>query len=83
MTSVPRQEWQQRIGLARAGSHQGMFVEVEQDASSTGWHIWLSSRDPRLGPSRGWDCWADALEDVEEWIGPAGLDVGWIDGTEP
>lgn len=75
----PQDSWYQRVGTAGAGPHRGMFVEVEQDESRTGWHIWLSAADPRLGPSGVWDIWADTLDDVEEWLGPAHLDVRWID----
>lgn len=71
--------WYQRVGTVGAGPHRGMFVEVEQDESRTGWHIWLSAADPRLGPSGVWDIWADTLDDVEEWLSPAHLDVRWID----
>jgi len=70
--------WHERVGIAGAGTYRGMFVEVEPDASRSGWHIWLSWRDPRLGVSDGWDIWADERDDVEEWLGPANLAVVWI-----
>jgi hypothetical protein len=68
-----------RVGKVTTGEHEGMFVLVEADESGTGWHIWLLSEDPRVGPSSGWDIWADELEDVDEWLGPENLNVEWIE----
>lgn len=60
-----------------------MFVEVERDASGAVWHVWLLERDPRTGPSDGWDMWvdddADAAAEIAEYLGAEDLDVEWID----
>lgn len=70
-----------RLGRAR-GEYAGMFVQVDQDPTESGWHIWLSDADPRDGPlpdgSDAWDIWADDEPDVWEWLGPDQLDVEWI-----
>lgn len=67
-----------RIGRARAGEHDGCYVEVERDQSDTGWHIWVLQGDPRDGPSDGWDIWADDDDQLQEWLGVGQLNVEWI-----
>lgn len=68
-----------RVGKALGGQYRGMYVTVDEDPSRTGWHVWLHRSDPRLGPTDGWDIWADEVEDVLEWLSPDQLDVEWID----
>lgn len=67
-----------RLGIARSGEHRGWYIEVERDPSWTGWHIWVSREDPRLGPSKTWDIWADDEEQVRDWLGVDEMSVEWI-----
>lgn len=78
--------WEGRLGLTRRdhpGVPPGMYVEVERDVSLSGWHIWLTQRDPRDGPSEGWDVWAETEEHLQEWLGPDVLDVEWLTDALP
>lgn len=79
-------ELQGRIGRTRRespGVPLGTYVEVEQDVSRSGWHIWLTQRDPRDGPSEGSDMWADTQEDLRAWLGADELDVEWFTDRLP
>lgn len=67
-----------RIGRVGRGEHRGMYVQVEADERTSAWHLWLLSRNPELGPSEGWDIWADTWEDVLGWLSPSELDVTWL-----
>lgn len=71
-----------RIGRSRSGEHSGEFIGVYAHQGAYGWHIAIQQHDPRLGPSEGWDMWADTWEDVETWVGPDNLDVEWFDVDE-
>ena len=64
-----------RVGLDRQ-EYAGMYVVVEEDASGTGYHVWLSERHPASGPGPGWDIWADDERQLERWL--EALDVRWL-----
>jgi hypothetical protein len=78
--------WEGRIGRTRReadGIAPGTWVQVDPDSSSDGWHLLLTSRDPRDGPGEGWDVWASTEDDVRTWLGPDRLDVAWSTGPLP
>ncbi len=63
------------------GSMAGLTRDVRrgrEDASHTGFHIWLTERHPDEGPSPGWDIWADTAEDVDEWFADDLKPVRWL-----
>lgn len=64
------------VGRVTSGPHRGMFVQVERDASGTGWHIWLLERWPP--PAEGFDIWADDQAQLDAWLGPDHLAVDWL-----
>ncbi len=67
-----------RVGKVRRGPHSEMYVQVEQDETKYGWHIWLMAAHPAQGPSDGWDIWADTWDQVLEWLDRENLDVQWL-----
>ncbi|WP_052666521.1 hypothetical protein [Nitriliruptor alkaliphilus] len=72
------------MGLTRReypGVPAGTYVDVEEADPGSGWHIMLTQRDVRDGPSDGWDIWAETEDDLRSWLGPEILDVQWL--TEP
>ena len=68
-----------RVGRIEAGRHSGMYVQVEEDESRAGFHIWLLEGHPDEGPSKGWDIWADSHAEVEEWFIRELQQVDWLE----
>jgi hypothetical protein len=66
------------VGVIEGGQYGGMYVEVEQ--AKHGFHIWLLTRHPHAGLSEGWDIWADAEDDVDEWFAADLGGVRWLAG---
>lgn len=79
MIDVAQRSWAGgRVGRIEGGTHRGMFCRVEEDASQTGFHIWLTERHPAEGPSPGWDIWADTADDIDDWFVDELLAVRWL-----
>lgn len=51
-----------------SGPYAGRTVEIELDASGTGWHIYLRRRTPEADGKDLWDIWVDTADDMEEWL---------------
>lgn len=70
-----------RVGvLARilAGEHAGWFVEIVEDAASTGGLLILVHPD-RERTGDGYDAWVESITDAEGYFAESGWQVEWLE----
>jgi len=66
------------LGRLLAGDHAGWFVEVVDDASSTGGLLILTHENlDRSG--MGFDSWVESITDAERYFAQSGWNVEWLD----